>query len=106
MNIWYNTMEGSITINLPESYKDMTNGLCGTFNNNMNDDFRTPQKDVEVLVEEFAKKWETRNDCSDFKSGVKNICKTNPQFRANGEKLCGVLHSKTFDSKFNYFSFQ
>ncbi|XP_038668142.1 mucin-2-like [Scyliorhinus canicula] len=50
-------------ISLPEDAQGSTKGLCGTFNDNANDDFLSAHNIVEDAPLSFANSWEAENDC-------------------------------------------
>uniref|UniRef100_A0A4W3H0Q5 VWFD domain-containing protein n=1 Tax=Callorhinchus milii TaxID=7868 RepID=A0A4W3H0Q5_CALMI len=52
-------------ISVPEDAKGSTKGLCGTFNDNASDDFRTIQGIVEDSAVTFANSWKTGDKCPD-----------------------------------------
>ena len=49
-------------------FKGRTSGLCGTFNGNQQDDFRTPEGGHEADAITFANSWKLDATC---KAGVK-----------------------------------
>lgn len=78
-------------------------GLCGTFNDNLNDDFLTPENDVEISVPAFANKWKLEEKCNDVPENLKSHpCDTNVLNRAIAEKHCKRLKAELdiFQSKF------
>ncbi|KAL7040824.1 hypothetical protein ACKWTF_000531 [Chironomus riparius] len=86
-------------IDAPASYRGKTKGLCGTFNSNMQDDFLTPEGDIETTVHPFANKWQTKESC-DFISDkiIPHPCQMNPENKAKAEKICSkVLKDKIFE---------
>ncbi|XP_062929162.1 mucin-19-like [Mobula hypostoma] len=50
-------------ISLPEVLQGRTRGLCGTFNDNANDDFLSAYNIVEDAPLTFANSWATENNC-------------------------------------------
>jgi hypothetical protein len=72
--------------------------LCGTFNLNQNDDFLTPENDVEQDVVAFANKWKTKEVCVniDEKQTSTHPCDLNPHNRATAEKHCATLKGTLF----------
>jgi hypothetical protein len=74
-------------------------GLCGTFNQNQNDDFLTPEGDVEQDVAAFANKWKTNEVCQDVleKEASSHPCDASPHNRATAEKHCSKLKGSLFE---------
>ncbi|GCB70452.1 hypothetical protein scyTo_0010780 [Scyliorhinus torazame] len=54
-------------ISLPEGAKGSTKGLCGTFNDDADDDFLSAQGIVESTPSTFANSWKTDDSCSEPK---------------------------------------
>lgn len=97
IKIWWDGVS-RVYIDAPPSYRDKTAGLCGTFNSNTQDDFKTPEGDTETAVEPFADKWRTKDTC-DFLSDGKELphpCTVNPEKREIGEKYCDWITSELF----------
>lgn len=88
-----------VYIDAPSSYRGRTQGLCGTFNSNLLDDFLTPEGDVESTVENFADKWRTKESCqfvADSPS-VPHPCQLNVENRDKAEQVCSKITSNIFD---------
>lgn len=86
-----------IYIDAPPSLFDQTMGLCGTFNHNQNDDFLTPDKDVESSVDAFAARWQASDSCHKrTRRSSRRPYEMQPQKVADAEMLCSVLKSGTF----------
>jgi hypothetical protein len=78
-------------------------GLCGTFNQNQNDDFLTPEGDTEQDVVEFANKWKTSEVCEDISEGEtpSHPCDINAHNRVAAEKRCSKLKGSLFEGTFS-----
>lgn len=88
-----------VYIDAPPTYRDKTKGLCGTFNSNQQDDFLTPEGDIESSVAAFANKWRTKESC-DYVNDNTNIphpCQTNMENKEKAMEVCGKLKSKIFE---------
>ncbi|XP_067345254.1 alpha-tectorin-like isoform X2 [Channa argus] len=63
------TYDGSSTVfvSVPANYRGRTCGLCGNFNGNPNDDFRTPSGAIVTSLDEFGTSWKVAGNytCSD-----------------------------------------
>lgn len=68
----------------------MTCGLCGTFNNNQNDDLTTKENVVEKSVTAFGNSWKVNPACNDTQPS-KHPCEMQIQRKATAEKLCNRL---------------
>ena len=71
--------EGLLSRQLSPVYAGRTCGLCGNFNGNKGDDFRTPSGLVEPLVEDFGNAWKLRGDCEDLRKQQSDPCSLNPR---------------------------
>lgn len=98
IKIWWDGMT-RVYIDAPASYRGRTKGLCGTFNNNLQDDFLTPEGDVESAVIPFADKWKTKESCQFLSDQpqVPHPCQLNVEMKGGAEKMCAKLKSKVFD---------
>lgn len=82
-------------------FSSLLQGLCGTFNSNQNDDFLTPEGDVEKGIIPFANKWKISDACKDIPDIPKSHpCDVNIQNKATAEKYCAKLKSDVFAGKF------
>ncbi|XP_068098308.1 otogelin-like [Hyperolius riggenbachi] len=50
---------------LDARYKDSTSGLCGTYNDNRNDDYRSSSDMTDTVSSLFSKSWKTQFQCSE-----------------------------------------
>lgn len=74
-------------------FRGMTCGLCGTFNNNQNDDLTTKENVVETSVTAFGNSWKVNPACNDTQPS-KHPCEMQIQRKATAEKLCNrLLHA-------------
>lgn len=99
LNVWWDGVS-NVYIDAPASYRGRTAGLCGTFNSNINDDFLTPEGDVESSATAFADKWRTKETCQ-FAPNTLDIphpCQVNVENKDRAIKACSQLKSKLFDS--------
>ncbi|XP_067647324.1 hemocytin isoform X2 [Eurosta solidaginis] len=97
VRIWWDGISRAY-IDAPPSYRNQTAGLCGTFNSNTQDDFLTPEGDIETAVEPFADKWRTKDTC-DFPTETvsgPHPCSANPAKRADAEKFCNYIMDDIF----------
>lgn len=98
LQIWWDS-SSRVYIDAPPNYRGQTKGLCGTFNSNVQDDFLTPEGDVESSVASFADKWRTKETCP-FISDPINIphpCQLNMENKPLALTTCTKLKEKLFD---------
>ncbi|XP_051751519.1 IgGFc-binding protein isoform X14 [Ctenopharyngodon idella] len=75
--------ESHVSLTLPSTYYSEVGGLCGNWNNNVNDDFLTPNNTLASTSSIFGTSWKVRDDpgCSDGCQG--KVC---PKCDVIGEK--------------------
>lgn len=98
LKVWWDGMT-RVYIDAPPSYRGKTKGLCGTFNSNLQDDFLTPEGDVETSLVSFVNKWRTSEKC-DYVSDSVNVphpCQLNQRNKERAVKFCSKLKNKIFD---------
>ena len=76
-------------------FKDKTEGLCGTFNKNQNDDFKTSEGGVEKNAIAFGNSWSLDSDCWKPQTSS-NPCDIQFQKTQIADKKCGKLKSHPF----------
>lgn len=98
LKVWWDGVT-RVYIDAPAIYRGNTKGLCGTFNSNLQDDFLTPEGDVESSVASFADKWRTKEQC-EYVSDSVNIphpCQLNIERKEKALEVCAKLKSKLFE---------
>lgn len=98
LKVWWDGMT-RVYIDAPPNYRDKTQGLCGTFNSNEQDDFFTPEGDIESSVSAFANKWRTKESC-DYVNDNVNIphpCQANMENKKKALEVCAKLKGKIFE---------
>lgn len=98
LKIWWDGMS-RVYIDAPASYRGKTKGLCGTFNTNNQDDFLTPEGDIESSVASFADKWRTKETCEFVSNGadIPHPCQLNIENKEKAKATCQKLRGKIFD---------
>ncbi|KAJ0022725.1 hypothetical protein NQD34_014859, partial [Periophthalmus magnuspinnatus] len=92
--LWH--LEGPLAlITLQPGFAHKVRGLCGTLTWTQDDDFTTPEGDVESSVASFAEKFST-GQCRSPTGGAPDPCTTYTQRRQYAEALCSVIHSRLF----------
>lgn len=98
LKVWWDSMT-RVYVDAPTSYRGMTQGLCGTFDANQQNDFLTPEGDIESSVAAFADKWRTKESC-EFVSDSANVphpCQSNVENKERALKICAKLKGKIFE---------
>lgn len=97
LQIWWDGVT-NVYIDAPPAYRNRTSGLCGTFNANSQDDFLTPEGDVESAVAAFANKWRTKETCQFVPNGndVPHPCQLNMENKEAAMRACAILKAKEF----------
>ncbi|XP_037900754.1 hemocytin [Glossina fuscipes] len=97
LRVWWDGIS-RVYIDAPPNYRDQTAGLCGTFNSNTQDDFLTPEGDIETSAGPFADKWRVKDTC-DFSaqpSIVPHPCTAHPEKKSSAEKYCAWVTEDIF----------
>ncbi|XP_073458424.1 uncharacterized protein [Aquarana catesbeiana] len=71
-NLQYDFASNRLYVILDASYKDTTSGLCGTYNDNRNDDYRSSSDITETVSGLFSKSWKTQPQCSESQKSPEN----------------------------------
>ncbi|PIO30358.1 hypothetical protein AB205_0010430, partial [Aquarana catesbeiana] len=71
-NLQYDFASNRLYVILDASYKDTTSGLCGTYNDNRNDDYRSSSDMTETVSGLFSKSWKTQPQCSESQKSPEN----------------------------------
>lgn len=84
-----------------------TMGLCGTFDNNQGNDYKTKEGDIETDTNAFGNRWKTVASCADMPVGVTtDPCETNAQRKQEAAFYCDKLKNSTFSRKYiDYYAF-
>ena len=77
-------------------FKDKTEGLCGTFNKNQNDDFKTSEGSVETNAIAFGNSWSLDSNCWKPPTSPNHPCDKQYQKNQIADKKCGKLKSYPF----------
>ncbi|XP_072306545.1 SCO-spondin [Eucyclogobius newberryi] len=92
--LWY--LEGPLAlITLQPGFAHKVRGLCGTLTWTQDDDFTTPEGDVESSVSSFAEKFSTGH-CRGSTGVAPDLCNTYTQKRHYADALCSPIHSQLF----------
>ena len=93
--VWDGTSR--VYIDAPPEYRGKTKGLCGTFSSNIQDDFLTPEGDIESSVASFANKWRTKETCQYVSDGfIPHPCHLNIENKEIAIQTCAKLKEEVF----------
>ncbi|XP_078579024.1 uncharacterized protein LOC144863560 [Branchiostoma floridae x Branchiostoma japonicum] len=93
---------GRLYTTVTPALKGHTKGLCGTFNDNQNDDFTTRSGGLVVNVAEFGNSWKVSADCEDQPGVTSNLqlgpCAINTQREEYARQHCGLMSGGSFEA--------
>ncbi|WAR09836.1 SSPO-like protein [Mya arenaria] len=84
-------------ITAPPSFVNKTQGLCGTYDFNQRNDFKTKEGDIETMPSAFGNRWKTVPTCKDA-GPVVNPCDTNVNRKNQSAQYCEYLRSDVFQA--------
>ena len=70
-------------------------GLCGNFNDDQNDDFKTPELDVVVKPESFGDSWKMQSTCPNTLRPV-HPCVIRKERARWSHKQCNIMNQDLF----------
>ncbi|XP_049569372.1 mucin-5B [Orcinus orca] len=80
-----------VFLRLDPSYQGQMCGLCGNFNQNQADDFRTISGVVEGTAAAFANSWKTQAACPNVKNSFEDPCSLSVENENYARRWCSVL---------------
>ncbi|XP_065738565.1 mucin-5B-like [Phocoena phocoena] len=80
-----------VFLRLDPSYRGRMCGLCGNFNQNQADDFRTISGVVEGTAAAFANSWKTQAACPNVKNSLEDPCSLSVENENYARRWCSVL---------------
>ncbi|XP_058858203.1 mucin-2 isoform X1 [Acipenser ruthenus] len=80
-----------VYITAGSSYKGLTCGLCGNFNDVQADDFKVSSGVVEGTASAFANTWKTQASCPDVKDTYDNPCSLSVENEKYAQHWCSML---------------
>ncbi|KAK7109139.1 mucin-5B-like [Littorina saxatilis] len=88
-----------VYVTAPSSLMHHTQGLCGTFDNNQNNDLMTREKIVENNANRFGNSWKTQASCHDVPDVLPpSPCDSNPQRKQEAMNHCNQLKNAVFSA--------
>nr|XP_033818516.1 IgGFc-binding protein-like [Geotrypetes seraphini] len=97
INVYYN-WESHLLIQLDSRYSEKLCGMCGNYNNDPTDDFKTPSGSLTSDPTEFGKSWKVEdgdNFCWHDCSGVCKPCPPDQLRKYKSEDYCGLITKTT-----------
>ncbi|XP_040264823.1 mucin-2-like [Bufo bufo] len=85
----------TIFIKVSPAYKGKLCGLCGNFDDNSQNDYKTSHMLQVTDVLEFGNSWKLDASCPDA-AEIINPCSQNPHRHSWSEKQCGLIKSQVF----------
>ncbi|KAB1251548.1 Mucin-5B [Camelus dromedarius] len=82
-----------VFLRLDPSYHGQMCGLCGNFNQNQADDFRTISGVVEGTAAAFANAWKTQATCPNVKNSFEDPCSLSVENENYAQHWCSLLTS-------------
>ncbi|XP_053120701.1 SCO-spondin-like [Hemicordylus capensis] len=86
----------ALYITLQPGFAHKVRGLCGTYNWNQQDEFTTPEGDLESSAAAFANQFRASRECPPAGPSTSDPCSTYAQRRQFAEAACSVLHRPPF----------
>ncbi|XP_066594945.1 hemocytin-like [Prorops nasuta] len=87
-----------VYIKLDPKWKGRVKGLCGDYNDNSEDDFKTPSGGIsEASANLFGDSWKKDVYCPEPKD-IADPCEQNPERKLWASQKCGLLKSNLFQS--------
>uniref|UniRef100_A0A8C0CUI0 Mucin 5AC, oligomeric mucus/gel-forming n=1 Tax=Balaenoptera musculus TaxID=9771 RepID=A0A8C0CUI0_BALMU len=80
-----------VFVRLAPQLRGQTCGLCGNFNRNQADDFRTVSGVVEGTAAAFANTWKTQAACPNVKNGFEDPCSFSVENEKYAQRWCSRL---------------
>ncbi|XP_056600893.1 IgGFc-binding protein [Triplophysa dalaica] len=90
--------ESHVTLTLPSTYSNEVGGLCGNWNGNLNDEFRTTDNTLAANPTLFGTSWKVKDDpgCSDeCKEKICPKCDNIEKMKVTFTKPCSIITDKT-----------
>ena len=93
----------NVLVKVRKSYKGKLSGLCGNFNGQRNDEFKTPNNLLVQSTLKFGNSWKTDDSCPDVMTVEEHPCKNASRRALKAKEECSVLKRQPF-SKCNDIS--
>ncbi|XP_058857767.1 otogelin-like [Acipenser ruthenus] len=105
LRLQYNWKELRLYLQVDESWKEDTVGLCGTFNGNIQDDFLSPAGMIESTPQLFGNSWKLSSACVPGHSIPQlDPCDIHQQAASYASEMCEILNKELFAPCHGYLS--
>ncbi|RXM31767.1 Otogelin [Acipenser ruthenus] len=105
LRLQYNWKELRLYLEVDESWKEDTVGLCGTFNGNIQDDFLSPAGMIESTPQLFGNSWKLSSACVPGHSIPQlDPCDIHQQAASYASEMCEILNTELFAPCHEYLS--
>ncbi|XP_066475597.1 mucin-5B-like [Tiliqua scincoides] len=84
----------TVIVQVAPSFQGKVCGLCGNFDNRVNNDFTTRGQSLEMHAQAFGNSWKITSSCSDINKT--DLCASQPVKLALGQKRCSIIRSDVF----------
>ena len=84
-----------VYVTVESHYRGKTSGLCGNFNKDRNDDFKTIENIIETDVTLFGESWKYNSECAVARN-VPHPCSVHVQRSNEAERKCSILNKPPF----------
>ena len=85
-----------VYVKLDNKWKGRPQGLCGNYNDNIQDELKTPSYGIEKNPLTFGHSWKLDSSCK-MPGNLSNACGNNPQRKSWSQQQCSVLKSSVFE---------
>uniref|UniRef100_K7FTZ5 Otogelin n=1 Tax=Pelodiscus sinensis TaxID=13735 RepID=K7FTZ5_PELSI len=105
LQILYDRQGLRLYLQVDDRWKDDTVGLCGTFNENMQDDFLSPVGVPESTPQLFGNSWKTSSACaSGYDHSPVDPCDIHLQAASYAAEACSIITKELFAACHTYLS--
>lgn len=84
-----------VYVKLGVRWKGKVRGLCGNFNDDSQDDLKTPSSGIETSAIIFGDSWKLQDFCEKPTEQI-DTCKEHPERKTWAQRQCGILKSDIF----------
>ena len=87
-----------LALSLNPKFKTNVEGLCGNYNDDQSDDFKTPSNGPsEQVATVFGDSWKLYGYCPKT-NGIINTCERHPHRHQWAQKTCAIIRSDLFEA--------
>uniref|UniRef100_A0A8C4XFL6 Si:dkey-65b12.6 n=1 Tax=Erpetoichthys calabaricus TaxID=27687 RepID=A0A8C4XFL6_ERPCA len=89
--------DNNVFLTIPSTYFKSVEGLCGNYNENMNDDLKSVDGSTALSIVDFVSSWKVEDDdlfCQNDCTGSCPVCYDSLQRKYSSEDYCGLMGKK------------